>query len=220
MNPQGDYYFLEMNTRLQVEHPITELVTGMDLVREQVRIARGEPLGYGQDQVVRRGAAIECRVYAEDPEHDYMPSPARIERLRAPSGPGIRDDAGVYEGYTIPLEYDPLVSKLSVWAHDRPAALARMRRALDEYVLLGPVTNLELHRRLLRHPEIEAGQYDTGFLERHKAMLVGRGTVLDPLTALGAAVVMARRAKAPAASSAPATSGVSAWRRAARRAGP
>jgi len=216
MDPAGNYWFLEMNTRLQVEHPITELITGIDLVREQVRIARGDPLGYGQAAIVRRGAAIECRVYAEDPDHDFMPSPARIERLRPPAGPGVRDDAGVYEGFTIPLEYDPLVSKLCVWAHDRPAALARMRRALDEYVLLGPTTNLEFHRRLLRHPEIEAGRYDTGFIERNKAALIGRRASLDPLVALGTAVAAARRAAAPsaAATPGPSASGISAWRRA------
>jgi acetyl-CoA carboxylase biotin carboxylase subunit len=218
MDAQGSYYFLEMNTRLQVEHPITELITGTDLVREQVRIARGEALAWSQEQIVRRGAAIECRVYAEDPDHDFLPSPARIERLRTPSGPGVRDDAGVYEGFTIPLEYDPLVSKLCVWAHDRPAAIARMRRALDEYVLLGPTTNLEFHRRLLRHPEIEAGRYDTGFIARNKDMLLGRRASLDPLVALGAALLAARPAAAggrPATDgSAPTHPSISAWRRA------
>ena len=218
MDPGGNYYFLEMNTRLQVEHPITELVTGIDLVREQVRIAGGEPLGYGQEGVQRRGAAIECRVYAEDPDHDFLPSPAKIDRLRPPSGPGVRDDAGVYEGFTIPLEYDPLISKVCAWAHDRPAAIARMRRALDEYVLLGPTTNLEFHRRLLRHPEIEAGRYDTGFIDRNKPQLLGRRATLDPLMAVGAAVVSARRQRgsqvAPASS--PTAGGISAWRLAGR----
>jgi acetyl-CoA carboxylase biotin carboxylase subunit len=192
MDGSGSTFFLEMNTRLQVEHPITELVTGIDLVREQIRIAAGEPLGHDQSAIRRRGAAIECRVYAEDPARDFLPSPGRIERLRTPGGPGVRDDSGVYEGFTIPLEYDPLISKLCVWAHDRPAALARMRRALREYVLIGPVTNLSFQRRLLDRPEVIAGTYDTGFLDRKRQELVEPTSAIDPLTALGAAVVCAR----------------------------
>ena len=125
----GSFYFLEMNTRLQVEHPITEWVTGVDLVAEMVKIAAGQPLALTQDALVQRGAAIECRVYAEDPSTNFLPSPGRIEALRTPSGPWVRDDWGFYEGATVPSHYDPLVSKLSVWAPDRPAGPAGVRGA-------------------------------------------------------------------------------------------
>jgi acetyl-CoA carboxylase biotin carboxylase subunit len=166
------FYFLEMNTRLQVEHPVTELITGMDLVREMVRIAAGESLGYSQKDVTRRGAAIECRIYAEDPATGFLPSPGKITRLRTPAGPGVRDDSGAYEGCTISPNYDPLISKLCVWAPDRPRAVARMRRAISEYVVAGIRTNLPFHERLFEHPEFVAGQYDTGFIDRNRAALV------------------------------------------------
>jgi acetyl-CoA carboxylase biotin carboxylase subunit len=172
LSEEGDFYFLEMNTRLQVEHPITELVTGLDLVREMVRVAQGEPLGFDQDGVTRKGAAIECRVYAEDPV-TFLPSPGVIGTLVAPAGPGVRDDSGAYPGCSISSYYDPLVSKLSVWASTREAALARMRRALSEYVITGIRTNLAFHDRLLSHPEFCAGRYDTGFIERHRSQLLG-----------------------------------------------
>jgi acetyl-CoA carboxylase biotin carboxylase subunit len=166
------FYFLEVNTRLQVEHPITELCTGFDLVREMVRIAAGEKLGFGQEEVVRRGAAIECRVYAEDPSTGFLPSPGVIERLRVPAGPGVRDDSGAYEGCTISGSYDPLISKLCVWAPSRAHAVARMRRALGEYVVSGIKTNLPFHERLFEHPDFVAGRYDTGFIDRNKASLL------------------------------------------------
>ncbi|MDP9036050.1 MAG: acetyl-CoA carboxylase biotin carboxylase subunit [Myxococcota bacterium] len=168
----GSFYFLEMNTRLQVEHPVTELVTGFDLVREMVRVAQGEALGYGQERVAPRGAAIECRVYAEDPENDFLPSPGTIETLAVPSGPGVRDDGGVYEGCTVSSFYDPLLSKLSVHAPTRELAVSRMRRALSEYVVTGVRTNLGFHEQLFAHPEFAAGRYDTGFIERHRDWLV------------------------------------------------
>jgi acetyl-CoA carboxylase biotin carboxylase subunit len=169
----GSFYFLEMNTRLQVEHPITELVTGLDLVREMVRVAQGEALGFAQEDVTARGAAIECRVYAEDPSSGFLPSPGVIESLTIPSGPGVRDDGGAYAGCTISSFYDPLVSKLSVWAPSRERALARMRRALGEYVVTGIRTNLAFHEKLLTHPDFAAGRYDTGFIDRHKEELLG-----------------------------------------------
>jgi acetyl-CoA carboxylase biotin carboxylase subunit len=173
LGQDGNFYFLEMNTRLQVEHPVTELVTGLDLVREMVRIAAGEPLGFGQDEVVRRGAAIECRVYAEDPSSGFLPSPGVIESLVVPSGPGVRDDSGAYPGAEISSYYDPLVSKLSVWAPDRARAVARMRRALGEYVVTGIKTNLAFHQKLFEHPEFVAGRYDTGFIDRFRDQLLG-----------------------------------------------
>jgi acetyl-CoA carboxylase, biotin carboxylase subunit len=168
----GAFYFLEMNTRLQVEHPITELVTGTDLVREMVRIAAGEPLGLAQSDLVRRGAAIECRIYAEDPATGFLPSPGRILRLRVPAGPGVRDDSGAYEGAVISPNYDPLISKLCVWAPDRERAVTRMARAISEYVVSGIRTNLPFHERLFEHPEFRAGRYDTGFIEQHRQQLL------------------------------------------------
>jgi acetyl-CoA carboxylase, biotin carboxylase subunit len=164
----GNFYFLEMNTRLQVEHPVTELVTGLDLVREMVRVAQGETLGFAQSDLSSRGAAIECRVYAEDPSTGFLPSPGVIDTLVVPAGPGVRDDGGAYAGCTISSFYDPLISKLSVWAPTRERAVARMRRALSEYVVTGIRTNLAFHENLFAHPEFAAGRYDTGFIERYK----------------------------------------------------
>jgi acetyl-CoA carboxylase biotin carboxylase subunit len=169
----GQFYFLEMNTRLQVEHPITELVSGLDLVREMVRVAQGEALGFAQEDLSARGAAIECRVYAEDPSNGFLPSPGQIESLVTPSGPGVRDDGGAYPGCVISSFYDPLVSKLSVWAPTRARAVERMRRALSEYVVTGIRTNLAFHQKLFAHPDFIAGRYDTGFLERRKDELLG-----------------------------------------------
>ena len=161
----GNFYFLEMNTRLQVEHPVTELVTGIDLVEWQLRIAAGERLTIRQQDVTWRGSAIECRVYAEDPEQNYMPSPGKIEHLREPSGPGIRLDSGVYEGWTVPMEYDPLLAKLCAWAYTREDAAQRLDRALAEYSLTGVRTNLSLFRDILVDPEFLAGRLSTGFLD-------------------------------------------------------
>ncbi len=171
LDTDGSFYFLEMNTRLQVEHPVTELVTGLDLVREMVRVAEGDKLTFAQTDLVSRGAAIQCRVYAEDPDNGFLPSPGTITRLETPAGPFVRDDGGAYEGCTISSHYDPLVSKLCVWAPTRPLAVERMRRALSEYVVEGITTNLGFHERLFRHPEFVAGQYDTGFLTRHAEAL-------------------------------------------------
>jgi acetyl-CoA carboxylase biotin carboxylase subunit len=201
----GSFYFLEMNTRLQVEHPITELCTGIDLVREMVRIAAGERLGYGQKDIVARGAAIECRVYAEDPSSDFLPSPGRIDTLRTPSGPGVRDDGGAYPGCTISSFYDPLISKLSVWAPTRADAVARMRRALSEYVVTGIRTNLALHDKLFVHPEFVAGRYDTGFLDREREALLGYAQIPEAqreAVAVAVAVAAARMERVSGAASA------------------
>jgi acetyl-CoA carboxylase biotin carboxylase subunit len=158
-------YFLEMNTRLQVEHAVTEEVTGIDLVKAQIRIAQGEALPFGQEDLTQRGHAIECRVYAEDPEADFIPSPGRILALRTPDGPGVRDDSGVYEGWEVPVHYDPLISKLVVWAPTRKDAIRRMRRAVSEYKVLGIQTTLPFFQRVLRHPDFVAGDIDTSFVE-------------------------------------------------------
>jgi acetyl-CoA carboxylase biotin carboxylase subunit len=158
------YYFLEMNTRLQVEHPITEMITGVDLVAWQIHLAAGGSLrGFVPHG---RGHAVECRIYAEDPWNGFMPSPGLVRRLTVPGGPGIRDDSGVYAGYAIPMEYDPLISKLVAWGENRDQALDRMRRALEEYQIVGIRTNIPYLRRILRHPEFAAGRYDTQFIDK------------------------------------------------------
>ena len=219
MGTDGSFYFLEMNTRLQVEHPITELVTGLDLVREQVRIAAGEKLGYDQSEVTRRGHAIECRVYAEDPDRGFMPSPGPIEVLRRPTGPGVRDDSGAYEGAEVPSHYDPMVSKLCVWAPTRAQAVQRMRRALTEYVVTGIKTSVPFHLRVMDHPAFIEGEYDTGFIGEHEAALLkppSLGTHAQAL-AIAAAVAQAYRdqdaaSSAPAASSSSGGPGLSPWR--------
>src|SRR5580692_6013732 len=161
-----NFYFLEMNTRLQVEHPVTELITGLDLVHLQIRIAAGERLPFTQEDVKIRGHAIECRVYAEDPDNNYFPSPGKITLLLQPSGPGIRRDGGMYEGWTVPMDYDPLLAKLIGYGTDRDQAISRLTRALDEYFIGGIKTNLSLFRRILRHPDFQAAKLDTGFLDR------------------------------------------------------
>jgi acetyl-CoA carboxylase biotin carboxylase subunit len=166
VDQQRNFYFLEMNTRLQVEHPVTEFVTGLDLVHLQLKIAAGEKLPFQQQDIALRGHAIECRIYAEDPENNFFPSPGKITSLIRPSGPGIREDSGVYEGWTVPLDYDPMLSKLISFAPDRPAAIARMRRALDEYFVGGIKSNLPLFRRILEHPDFVSARIDTGFLDR------------------------------------------------------
>ena len=166
VNSDRDFYFLEMNTRLQVEHPVTELVTGLDLVHLQLRIASGEKLPFTQEQVRMRGHAIECRIYAEDPDNNFFPSPGTISLLLAPSGPGIRRDSGMYEGWNVPLDYDPLLAKLIGYGSDRAQAISRLERALYEYFVGGIKTNLSLFRRILADDDFRAGRLDTGFLER------------------------------------------------------
>jgi acetyl-CoA carboxylase biotin carboxylase subunit len=160
-----NFYFLEMNTRLQVEHPVTELVTGLDLVQWQLRIAAGEPLTIRQEDVRWSGSAIECRIYAEDPASGFLPSPGKIAALREPSGPGIRLDSGVYQGWNVPLEYDPLLAKLAAWAPSRETAIARMQRALDEYVIGGIRTNRAFFKDVLDDAKFVAGDLSTAFLD-------------------------------------------------------
>ena len=161
------FYFLEMNTRLQVEHPITEMVTGIDLVHCQLRVAAGEALNLDSEKAIKpQGHAIECRVYAEDPEVGFIPSPGRITRLVQPSGPGIRDDSGVDEGFTVPVFYDSMISKLVAWAPDRSQAIERMRRALAEYQMEGVKTTLPFFRWMLRQPTFLEGNVDTAFLDQ------------------------------------------------------
>ncbi|MEA3095512.1 MAG: acetyl-CoA carboxylase, biotin carboxylase subunit [Caballeronia sp.] len=162
---RGEFYFIEMNTRIQVEHPVTEAITGIDLVRESLRVADGEPLRYAQRDIVMRGAAIECRINAEDPERDFRPSPGRIDELVWPAGPGVRIDSMLYQGYTIPPFYDSLLAKLIVFDESRPAALARLDRALREMKIGGVKTTAPLHQAMLADADIRAGRYHTNFLE-------------------------------------------------------
>lgn len=166
-----NYYFLEMNTRLQVEHPITESVIGIDLVKEQIRIAQGEKLSMTQDQVIQKGHAIECRIYAEDPDNNFMPSPGKIQHLTEPLGLGVRQDGYVYEGYEIPIYYDPLISKLIVWGNNRHEAIQRMRRALYEYKITGVKTSIQFLERIMDTPAFVIGKYDTGFIEKNDKFL-------------------------------------------------
>ncbi len=175
MDRDGRFFFLEMNTRLQVEHPVTEAVYGVDLVREQIRIALGEPLSLRQEELEPRGHAIECRIYAEDPFRGFAPSPGTIVFLRRPAGPGIRVDSGVLQGSDVPLHYDPMLAKLVVWGPDRDAAVARLRRALSEYCISGIATTLSLFRLLVRRPEFRTADFHTGYLDELLPGLDGTG---------------------------------------------
>jgi acetyl-CoA carboxylase, biotin carboxylase subunit len=196
-----NFYFLEMNTRLQVEHPITEMVTGLDLVKLQFEIAAGAPLPFRQRDIVPRGAAIECRIYAEDPEENFFPCPGRIRQLVEPAGPGIRVDSGVYQGSEVPIYYDSLVAKLIAWGATRDQALSRMSRALEEYRLVGIRSTIGLFRKILREPDFLAGQYDTSYLDARLAALIGSNGSEErnrPLAAMVLAEFLAGKSAAPA----------------------
>jgi acetyl-CoA carboxylase, biotin carboxylase subunit len=203
------FYFLEMNTRLQVEHPVTELVTGLDLVRLQIEIAAGAKLPFRQEDVALRGSAIECRIYAEDPANNFLPFPGKITRLSEPSGPGVRLDSGVYEGWTVPMDYDPLLAKLAVWAPARDHAAGRALRALSEYHVGGIRTNIGFFRQILADPEFRAGHLHTGFIEEFFA----RTKALAPPEDVEAvaALVAALHASAQNSSADPPPAVSSAW---------
>jgi acetyl-CoA carboxylase biotin carboxylase subunit len=191
VDAQKNFYFLEMNTRLQVEHPVTEMVTGIDLVQLQIRVAAGEPLPLKQEDIVLRGHAMELRIYAEDPDNNFFPSPGRITRLISPSGPGIRRDSGMYEGWVVPLDYDPLLAKLIAYGENREQVINRLRRALIEYFIGGIKTNISLFRRILLHPDFQAGRIDTGFLDRllkEPPKADARTARRTPIVALAAAI--------------------------------
>ena len=203
------FYFLEMNTRLQVEHPVTELVTGIDLVREQINVAAGAPLSFAQDDIKLHGHAIECRIYAEDPGANFMPSPGRISRLRIPQGPGVRDDGGVYQGSEVSIYYDPMISKFAVHGRSRAEAIDRMRRALAEYEIEGVKTTLPFFRDVMRDEEFIAGRLDTGFIsrffERRKAKAsdtTSQSPVAQDIAIIAAALLYASRSEAKPATSA------------------
>ncbi|HSK75744.1 MAG TPA: acetyl-CoA carboxylase biotin carboxylase subunit [Thermoanaerobaculia bacterium] len=207
----GSFYFLEMNTRLQVEHPVTELVTGLDLVQAQIRVAEGEPLGPEFDDIEPQGHAIEVRLYAEDPAQRFAPSPGRIERLRWPDGPGVRVDSGVYEGSEVSIYYDPMLAKLIVWAADREKALERLDRALSELRIEGIRTTVPLFRALLADADFRSGNLDIGMLDRKMAegalQLAGEEPEPD-LPLLAAALAHFERAH-QAATAGPATAAAS-----------
>jgi len=167
LDKDRNFYFLEVNARIQVEHPVTELVTGLDLVRRQIMIAAGEPLGLNQNDLRQRGHALECRIYAEDPRRRFLPSSGRIVFLKEPQGPGVRCDSGIYGGWEVPVYYDPILAKLIVWAENREAACRRMASALDDYVVLGIHTTIDFLKDVVRHPEFLAGRTTTAFLKKH-----------------------------------------------------
>jgi acetyl-CoA carboxylase, biotin carboxylase subunit len=218
VDQQKNFYFLEMNTRLQVEHPVTELTTGLDLVHLQIRIAAGESLPFRQEEIAVRGHAIECRIYAEDPDNNYFPSPGKITLLQAPAGPGIRRDSGMYEGYIVPIEYDPLLAKLIGYGSDRTQAISRLVRAMHEYFVGGIKTNISLFQRILRDAEFVAGKIDTGYLDRLLKSGVPAAQRGDGGVAAIAAGVfeVLEPAESSTATSNGNGSGVSGWKRAAR----
>jgi acetyl-CoA carboxylase biotin carboxylase subunit len=166
LDNQKNFYFMEMNTRIQVEHPVTEMVYSRDLLKDQIRVAAGEPLRYEQKDIKLEGHAIECRINAEDWERNFMPNPGHIENVHFPGGPGVRVDTHIYSGYDIPPFYDSLVAKLIAHGKDREEAITRLRRSLDEFVIEGVKTTIPFHRKLIDHDDFKTGNFDTGFLER------------------------------------------------------
>jgi acetyl-CoA carboxylase, biotin carboxylase subunit len=209
-----NFYFLEMNTRLQVEHPVTELVTGLDLVRLQLEIAAGEPLRLRQEDISWRGSAIECRIYAEDPDNHFFPSPGRIQHLDRPLGPGIRFDSGVYPGWTVPLDYDPLLAKLAVWASSREQAVERMIRALDEYHVVGIKTNIGFFRQLIDDEMFRRAALHTGLVDEFLARrpVVDKDPELQAVAALVAQAFLQIRQQKTGRGASPSSS----WRAAGR----
>ena len=213
-----NFYFLEMNTRLQVEHPVTEMITGVDIAKEMFRIASGEKLSIRQEDVTMNGWALECRIYAEDPFNNFLPSPGVIQTLRVPSGPGVRDDSGVYAGYEVPLHYDPMISKLCTWGDTRDEAIARMKRALDEYVIKGIKTTIPFHLKVMNNEQFISGDITTGFIG--DAFVLETGELSDDLrdvALVAAALQMGRRNRERVEASGQGVKGMDAWRMMARR---
>ena len=216
-----NYYFLEVNTRLQVEHPVTEQVTGLDLVKLQIAIAAGHRLPFAWETITPRGHAMEVRLYAEDPDNNFFPSPGQIIARHAPTGPGIRLDEGVYEGWTVPMEYDPLLSKLIAWGNSREETIARLRRALDEYTITGIRTNVSLFRRILNEPEFISGQIHTKWLDELLARPGPPAKAPRPGTeeasAIAAALWQSAQGKGPANASPHSQAAPSRWKMEGRR---
>lgn len=176
---KGKFYFLEVNARVQVEHPVTEMVTGVDIVKEGIRIASGLPLSFAQNDIRIKGSAIECRINAEDPVNDFVPTPGKILSYHAPGGTGIRVDSGVYSSYTIPPFYDPMISKLIVWGRDRKEAIARMKRALYEYIIVGPKNNIPFHQAVMENPRFIAGDLGTHFIETETTLFADMMAIME-----------------------------------------
>jgi 3-methylcrotonyl-CoA carboxylase alpha subunit len=213
LDPDGSFYFLEMNTRLQVEHAVTEAVVGLDLVRLQIEVAAGKPLALRQEQIVTRGHALECRLYAEDPDRDDLPSPGRILLLAAPEGPGIRFDAGIASGSEVSVDYDPLLAKVVTWGRDRAESIERMRLALARTAVLGVVTNLSRLQAILAHPAFGEGDLHTGFLDEHLAEFGGpQAPPAEALLAVIAALAQSAPKAAGAASLRDPWASLGAWR--------
>jgi acetyl-CoA carboxylase biotin carboxylase subunit len=222
LDADRNFYFLEVNARLQVEHPVTELVTGVDLVKEQLRIAAGEPLRFAQEDVERRGAAIECRISAEDPANNFYPATGTISRLRLPSGPGVRFDGGIAQGYEVPIYYDPLIAKLVTWAESRALAIERMHRALNEFVLDGVATTIPFHRWVMASDAFREGDFDTSFVAEYFRPEAARVEELEKAAAVLCTLLTHFREGAAPAAGAPSRDGalaVDPWRLAARREG-
>jgi len=205
LDQDNRFYFLEVNTRLQVEHPITEMTTGIDLVRHQIEIAAGQPLTLRQSEISARGHAIECRIYAEDPQNDFFPSPGKIRFMREPGGPGIRNDCGIYTGFQVPVEYDPILSKLVVWAETRELATRRMIRALENYVILGIKTPIPFLIDVLKAEAFQSGATYTDFIAAHfdKWQPAAADNDLARIAYIADAVWARRRATRPTADSGP-----------------
>ncbi len=222
LDADRNFYFLEVNARLQVEHPVTELVTGVDLVKEQLRIAAGEPLRFAQKDIRHRGAAIECRISAEDPANNFYPATGTISRLRLPSGPGVRFDGGIAQGYEVPIYYDPLIAKLVAWAESRPLAIERMHRALNEFVLDGVATTIPFHRWVMASDAFREGDFDTSFVEEYFRPEAARVEELEKAAAVLCTLLSHFREGGAPAAGAPSRDGalaVDPWRLAARREG-
>ncbi|MGI8549930.1 MAG: acetyl-CoA carboxylase biotin carboxylase subunit, partial [Dehalococcoidia bacterium] len=216
LDSSRNFYFLEMNTRLQVEHPVTEMVTGFDLVADQIRIANGLPIGYGQEAVLRRGWAIECRIVAEDPRENFVPSVGAIEFAQEPGGPGVRVESALYDGFEVSPYYDSLVAKVTTWGRDRPEAIRRMRRALGEFRIAGVRTNIPLHLQVLHDEDFLAGRFDTIFLETAIDLTSTAGSLENEQAALVSAAVLAFLGQATGSDSRAETivapDGTAAWR--------
>jgi acetyl/propionyl-CoA carboxylase alpha subunit len=209
VTPDHEFYFLEMNTRLQVEHPVTELVTGVDLVRAQIDVASGKPMPWTQDQLQQRGHAMEVRVYAEDPDDRFLPQSGTIAGYVEPSGPGVRIDAGVTRGTNIGVKFDPMLSKVICFAADRDACIDRLRRALRDYVILGTKTNLSWLRRVISHDAFRAGEVSTRFLADHEADLAPQVPEIVP--AIAAAIASAPRKATVAGTASSASAASTVW---------
>jgi acetyl-CoA carboxylase biotin carboxylase subunit len=211
--PDRTFYFLEANTRLQVEHPVTELVTGVDIVKEQIRIASGRPLTLRQEDVVQRGWAIECRITAEDPYNGFLPSTGRIISLFEPTGPGVRLESGIYEGFDVSLYYDPLIAKLCVLGADRASAIMRMKRALSEYKILGIATSIPFHQRLLQSTNFIVGHFDTTFLDDRFSMQPEGANQNEKVAAVVAALLTHDRRQHALSIPPPTSNARSGWKR-------